>query len=99
MIAERLSQGASDTEKSVVLITDGEERASAKNQKEVIQKLKDLKMKVYAIGLVQDLEPDKRTKATQLLKLICRETGGRAIVVEPGNVRVQSVITDLALPK
>jgi len=98
MIAEHLSQPVSDTEKSVVLITDGEERASAKNQKEVIQKLKDLKIKVYAIGLVQELEPDKRTKATNLLKLICRETGGRAVVVEPGNVKVQSVITDLALP-
>lgn len=99
MIAERLSQPASDTEKSVVLITDGEERASTTSQKELIQKLKDLKTKVYAIGLVQDLDPVERTKATNLLKLICSETGGRAVVVEPGNVKVESVITDLALPK
>ena len=98
MIADRLSEPSSDTEKSVVLITDGEERASTKSQKEVIQKLKDLKIKVYAIGLVQDLEPGKRTKATNLLQLICRETGGRAVVVEPGNVKVERVINDLALP-
>jgi len=64
----------------------------------VIQKLRDLKIKVYAIGLVQELGPVKRAKATDLLKLICRETGGRAVVVEPGMVNVQSVITDLALP-
>jgi len=98
MMAERLSKPGPEADKFVVLITDGEERASKTNQKEVIQKLKDLKIKVYAIGLVQDLEPDKRAKASDLLKLICRETGGRAVVVEPGNVKVQSVITDLALP-
>jgi len=98
MMTERLSKQAPQAETFVVLITDGEERASTKNQKEVIQKLRDLKIKVYAIGLVQELEPVKRAKATDLLKLICRETGGRAVVVEPGMVNVQSVITDLALP-
>lgn len=98
MMTERLSKQSPQAGTFVVLITDGEERASTKNQKEVIQKLKDLKIKVYAIGLVQELEPAKRAKATNLLKLICRETGGRAVVVEPGYINVQNVITDLALP-
>ena len=98
MMTERLSKQAPQADKFVVLITDGEERASTKGQKEVIQKLRDLKIKVYAIGLVQELEPAKRAKATDLLKLICRETGGRAVIVKPGYIDVQSVITDLALP-
>jgi uncharacterized protein with von Willebrand factor type A (vWA) domain len=97
MMIERLSDQAPVTDKFVVLITDGEERASTKNQKEVLQKLRDRKIKVYAIGLVQELPPVKRAKATDLLKLICRETGGRAVFA-PGNINVQSVITDLALP-
>jgi hypothetical protein len=97
-IGERLRQESPDAEQVIILVTDGEERSSQIKQKQLVQQLKDWKVKVFAVGLVQDLEPSKRAKASELLKLICRETGGRAVVVEPGIVKVENVIADLALP-
>lgn len=97
-MAENISKQAPDGPKLIVLITDGEERASRTRAAQLIENLKTHGIKVYSIGLVQDLEPKTRQKATELLKKISLETGGQAVIAEPGIVNVQSLIRELALP-
>src|SRR5215813_707788 len=70
LMAERLNKQASASAKFIVLITDGEERASKSRAPQLIEELKSLNIKVYSIGLVQDLEPKAQQKATDLLKKI-----------------------------
>jgi len=96
-MAEDLNSKATDRAKFIVLITDGEERASKRSAAQVVEKLQRMNISVYAVGLVRELEPDKRRKAAELLRMISRETGGRAVIVEPGIVNVQNVISELAL--
>lgn len=73
-------------EKIIFLITDGEERVSKIKQKELIKTLKESGIKVYAVGLVKELEKEGnmvrksgRKKAEELLGKIAQETGGRAV--------------------
>jgi len=98
LMADGLNKQASDSPKVIVMITDGEDRASKASAAQVIEKLKSLNIPVYVIGLVQELEPKQRQKATDLLRRISLETGGQAVIVEPGVVNVQRVIRELALP-
>src|SRR2546423_6539190 len=97
-MAERLNQPAAATDKIIILITDGEDRVSEKNRKEVLGKLKENRTSVYAIGLVEQLEGSKRSKATDLLKLLTKETGGRVIFPKSNQLEIQSLLTELAVP-
>ncbi|MFN2576398.1 MAG: VWA domain-containing protein [Pyrinomonadaceae bacterium] len=96
-IAGRLNQSPA-AERVIILITDGEDRVSEKNRKEVIAKLQANKTSVYAIGLVQQLEGSKRSKATELLKLLTSETGGRVIFPKSDRLEIQNLLNELALP-
>jgi Mg-chelatase subunit ChlD len=85
-MAEKLHQDSGETDIVLVLITDGEERNSEVSQKTLIQKLKDLKIKVFAVGLIQELESERgfirqspRSRATDLLRSLAKETGGGAV--------------------
>jgi hypothetical protein len=89
---------AEDRPRFIVLITDGEDRVSTSRAPQLIEKLKARNIKIYSIGLVQQLEPKKRQEATDLLKKISLETGGQAVIVAAGIVNVQNVIKELALP-
>ncbi|HXI22700.1 MAG TPA: vWA domain-containing protein [Pyrinomonadaceae bacterium] len=57
---ERLRAQAGATDRIIILITDGEDRVSTEKQQELVRKLKDDKMSVYAIGLVRELGGGKR---------------------------------------
>src|SRR5947207_2495354 len=96
-IGDRLDQESPDTNKVIILITDGEERSSKINQKQLIQKLKEHKTSVFAIGLVQQLDKS-RSKAVDLLKLITKETGGRAVFPKSDRQEIQSLLAELAIP-
>lgn len=105
LMTERLHQSSGDADKVVVLITDGEERSSEVRQKTLIQKLKDLNVKVFAVGLVKDLESDgglirksPRSRATELLKLLARETGGRAVFPKSTRPNLPELMTELGIP-
>ena len=105
LMAERLHQGSGDADKVLVLITDGEERSSDVRQKTLMQKLKDLKIKVFAVGLIQELESERgfirqspRSKATDLLKLLAKETGGRAVFPKTPRPNLPKLLTELAIP-
>ena len=97
-MAERLNQPLAATDKVIILITDGEDRVSEKNRKEVIAKLKENKTSVYAIGLVEQLEASKRSKATDLLKLLTKETGGRVIFPKSNQLEIDNLLNELAVP-
>ena len=74
----------------IVLITDGEDRQSRIREDDLIKELKKTGVKVYALGLVSELDSQGgliKTKSTKdramdLLKKITKETGGRAIFPE-----------------
>ena len=97
-MAECLNQPPAAAAKVIIMITDGEDRVSEKNQKEVIAKLKENKISLYAIGLVQQLEGSKRGKASDFLKSLTKETGGRVIFPKSDNPDVQNLLTELTLP-
>ena len=64
-ISDHLQAGAPDGEKVIVVVSDGEDRVSKVKPKDLIQQLKDRKIKVFAVGLVRELESGKRGKATK----------------------------------
>ena len=96
-IGDSLAQESPDTNKVIILITDGEERSSKINQKQLIQKLNEHKTSVFAIGLVQQLDKS-RSKAVDLLKLITKETGGRVVFPKSDRQNLQSLLAELEIP-
>ena len=95
-ISDRLQESAPDSEKVIVVVSDGEDRVSQVKSKDLIQQLKDRNIKVFAAGLVRELESGKRSKATKLLKALTEETGGRAVIPE-GSVNIADVLKQLAI--
>ena len=78
---------------AIILVTDGEDRVSRIKEDDLIKELKNSGVKVFAIGLVSELDSSsgfinrsKKGKAENLLKKITKETGGRAIF--PGSRRL-----------
>jgi Ca-activated chloride channel family protein len=105
LMAETLHQASPEADKLMVLITDGEERRSDVRQKTLIQKLKDLKIKVFAVGLIRELDSEggfirqsPRSKATDLLKSLAKETGGRAVFPKTQRPDLQKLLSELAIP-
>jgi hypothetical protein len=99
-LTEHLAEKAAGPEFSdrvIILITDGEERRSSARQKEVMQKLAELKIKVYAIGLVDEVG-GKGSKAADFLRDVTKGTGGRAVFPKPGVLDLKALLTELAIP-
>src|ERR1051326_9085375 len=96
-VGDRLQEWAPDSEKVIVVVSDGEDRVSKVKSKDLIQQLKDRKIKVFVVGLVHELEPGKRSKATKLMRMLANETGGRAVFPE-GVVDIQETVKALAIP-
>lgn len=75
--------------RALVLITDGEDRASFYKTEQVLNLLRAGGVQVFAIGFVSTLErewgyikPVKREKSKDLLEKLTAETGGRAFYPE-----------------
>ncbi|HYY94896.1 MAG TPA: VWA domain-containing protein [Pyrinomonadaceae bacterium] len=85
--AER-RKGETDQDKrrrALILVTDGEDRASFYKQEQLFEALKEEDVQIFVIGFVNELEKDrgfisksKRQKAMDLLDKMAKETGGRA---------------------
>src|SRR5919199_3795294 len=85
--AER-RKGETDQDKrrrALILVTDGEDRASFYKQEQLFDSLKEEDVQIYVIGFVNELEKErgfisksKREKAVSLLDRMAKETGGRA---------------------
>lgn len=84
---------AKDSEKILILITDGEERASEIKLPQLIKYLKDSKIKVFIVGLTTALTINDRyvysalssqSRAKSFLTNLAQETNGRVIFPEKG---------------
>jgi len=91
------------SEKIIILITDGEDRASEVTEKQLLKELKESGVKVYAIGLVTELYSEQslfgdssKGKATKFLKKVTKETGGNAIFPKlKKDTKVEDLLTEL----
>lgn len=97
MIAGSLEQKFPDATKIIVVISDGEDRVSRIKKETLVQQLKEEKIAVFAIGLTQQLEKHK-SKSTDLLNFLTKETGGRAVFPNSKTANVDQIVTALALP-
>ena len=89
--------GGVASERVIILVTDGEDRTSKMSEKQLIQKLKDSHIRVYAVGLVEELG-GKRSKAVNFLTKLSKETGGRVVFPKSNGQDLQSLLTELAIP-
>jgi len=71
--------------RALILVTDGEDRASFYKQEQLFESLKEEDVQIFVIGFVNELEKEsgfisksKRDKAVDLLDRLAKETGGRA---------------------
>jgi Ca-activated chloride channel family protein len=96
VIANSLQQNSPDATNVIILITDGEERESRIKKEALIEKLKQQKIAVFAIGMTEQLEKHK-SEAKKLLSLLANETGGRAVFPKHAQA-VDEVVTALGLP-
>lgn len=77
-------KGNEGRRKAVVIITDGEDRASTHTQQDLTKLLRERGVQVFVIGLVKELDRDTglirmspREKAEKLLNAVAEESGGR----------------------
>lgn len=71
--------------RALIVVTDGEDRASYYTQEQLFQHLREQDVQIYVIGFVTELDADRnlirkspRDKAVNLLNKLASETGGRA---------------------
>src|SRR5437588_566376 len=71
--------------RALIVVTDGEDRASYYPETELFKRLREEDVQIYLIGFVNELDSDKgfirkspRDKAVNLINRIASETGGRA---------------------
>ncbi len=89
------------SEKIIVLITDGEDRASKVTDKQLIKELKESGVKVYAIGLTQELDSginfgSSQGRSKKYLKKFAQETGGNVIFPKlKKDTKVEDLLTEL----
>jgi VWFA-related protein len=83
---------------ALVLVTDGEDRKSTHKVEQVLKLLKDGGVRVFCIGLTQELEEmrgfvtkGKRGAAKDLLSKLSEETGGRVFYAEKGSELEEAV--------
>ncbi len=88
--------------KVLVLITDGEDRKSKIKEKELLAELQKHQIKVFAIGLVRELEDEMRlvggnprSKAVKFLTKITKETGGRALFPKTNSSDASALVNEL----
>ena len=84
--AETVAQhkaGDTSVRRAVVLISDGEDRASFYSRSKITKLLNDLNVQLFIIGITGALsergfiKPNSRDKAEKLLEKIAKDTGGR----------------------
>lgn len=71
--------------RALIVITDGEDRASQYSQEKLFARLREEDVQIYLIGFVNELDKDggfirksEREKAISLINRLATETGGRA---------------------
>jgi uncharacterized protein with von Willebrand factor type A (vWA) domain len=95
VIDDSFDQPNDASERVIILVTDGEDRKSQISSATLIQKLKQSKTRVYAVGMVQKLS--SKSKAENLLKNLTKETGGRVVFTNSNQDDLQRLISDLGI--
>ncbi|MEP6706801.1 MAG: VWA domain-containing protein [Pyrinomonadaceae bacterium] len=100
--AKVLSEKDAFASAAIILITDGEDRVNHVKADDLIKELKKTGVKVFAIGLVSELDSSngfinksKKGKAVDLLKKITNETGGRALFPGSRKLDLEKLMKDL----
>ena len=75
---QRLKTERDPRRAGLVLITDGEERASYYNERQLMKLVRELNVQVFIIGFTRDLGKGSSWKATNLLTKLAQESGGDA---------------------
>ena len=75
--------------RALIVITDGEDRASHYSQERLFGRLREADVQIYVIGFVNELDRERglirksvRDKAVNLINKLASETGGRAFFPE-----------------
>jgi Ca-activated chloride channel family protein len=86
-----------DRRRALVLLSDGEDRASYYTENTLIQMLREKDVQVFVIGIVAQLDDrprpvglDPREKAEKLLQRLAQETGGRVFFPKTTNELTQA---------
>jgi hypothetical protein len=95
VINDSFDQSNDTSERVIILITDGEDRKSQITSATLIQKLKQSKTRVYAVGMVRALS--SRSKSENLLKNLTKETGGRVVFTSSDHDDFQRLISELGI--
>jgi Ca-activated chloride channel family protein len=108
LAVEKLNQSqpkgkdAERTRQAIVLITDGEDRASYYNENQLAELLKESDVQIYVIGFVNLLSSEKgfiskspQGKAKAFLEHIAGQTGGK-VYYPAGGADLNSIARDIA---
>ncbi|MEW6362844.1 MAG: VWA domain-containing protein [Acidobacteriota bacterium] len=108
LAVEKLNQSqpkgkdAERTRQAIVLITDGEDRASYYNENQLAELLKESDVQIYVIGFVNLLSSEKgfiskspQGKAKAFLERIAGQTGGK-VYYPAGGADLNSIARDIA---
>ena len=95
-------KGEKDSQKILILITDGSDRGSSVSETQLINNLKAGNVKVHTIGFVRHLPTEPRMtkpfsaqeEARAFLIKIAKETGGRAVFPKEGD-NLREIIKNL----
>ncbi len=74
---KQFNQNVSGRKKSIILISDGEDRDSHRTQDAIVNILKQANLRVFVIGIQGDLR-GQRSRANSFIERVARETGGKA---------------------
>lgn len=80
--------------RNLVLITDGEERQSYYSKKDVMRRLRDGGVRVFAIGLTASLDKKIKSKAKDLLTELGEKSSG-AVFFPTTNAEMEAAITSI----
>lgn len=99
--SERLATCEKASNRSLVLITDGEDRASKTKPTELLSTLKRNRTRVLVVGLINELLSSggftgkfPRLRSKKFLEKLAKETGGKA-VFRKKNERVEDIVRKL----
>lgn len=82
---EKSARAEDRKRRALILVTDGEDRASYFKEEQLFAKLREADVQIYTIGFVNELGTEKslfgksdRGKAVNLLERLAKETGGKS---------------------
>jgi len=87
--------------RALILVSDGEDRDSYYNEKQLFDRLRESEVQIYVIGFVKDLSSEKgfiskspQGKAKAFLERLATETGGKAYFPDSIN-ELSGIATDI----